>query len=82
MDLQKQPQSSSEAAQPPPAPPTAEAELRASDADRDRIADLLRDALAEGRLTAEEHSERIDGVYAARTLGELEPLVRDLPGAR
>lgn len=62
--------------------PTAEAELRASDADRDRIADLLRDALAEGRLTAEEHSERIDGVYAARTLGELEPLVRDLPGAR
>ncbi|WP_143067338.1 DUF1707 domain-containing protein, partial [Streptomyces sampsonii] len=48
MDLQKQPQSSSEAAQ--PARPTAEAELRASDADRDRIADLLRDALAEGRL--------------------------------
>ncbi len=55
--------------------------LRASDADRDRISDILRDALAEGRLTAEEHSERIDGVYAAKTLGELEPLVRDLPAA-
>ncbi|MEU9098224.1 DUF1707 domain-containing protein [Streptomyces sp. NPDC048361] len=58
--------------------------LRASDADRDRIADILRDALAEGRLDAAEHSERIDAVYRAKTVGELEPLVRDLPasGAR
>ncbi|MGH3309152.1 MAG: DUF1707 SHOCT-like domain-containing protein [Streptomyces sp.] len=56
--------------------------VRASDADRDRIADILREALAEGRLDAAEHSERIDGVYAAKTLGELEPLVRDLPGSR
>lgn len=57
--------------------------MRASDADRDRIADILRDALAEGRLDAEEHSERIDAVYRAKTLGELEPIVRDLPaGAR
>ncbi|MFD4635371.1 DUF1707 domain-containing protein [Streptomyces sp. NPDC058284] len=55
--------------------------LRASDADRDRTADILREALAEGRLTAEEHSERIDGVYAAKTVAELEPLVRDLPAA-
>ncbi|MFI2075911.1 MULTISPECIES: DUF1707 SHOCT-like domain-containing protein [Streptomyces] len=54
--------------------------LRASDADRDRTAGILRDALAEGRLTAEEHAERIDAVYEARTLGQLEPLVRDLPG--
>ncbi|MEV0257434.1 DUF1707 domain-containing protein [Streptomyces sp. NPDC050732] len=53
--------------------------LRASDADRDRTADILRDALAEGRLTAEEHSERIDGVYRAKTTAELEPLIRDLP---
>jgi hypothetical protein len=57
-------------------------DLRASDADRDRIADILRDALAEGRLDAAEHSERIDQVYAAKTLGELEPLVRDLPVGR
>ncbi|MFC4032692.1 DUF1707 domain-containing protein [Streptomyces polygonati] len=62
--------------------PVADAELRASDADRDRIADILRDALAEGRLDAAEHSERIDKVYAAKTIGQLEPLVRDLPGGR
>nr|WP_202451164.1 DUF1707 domain-containing protein [Streptomyces sp. SID4948] len=56
--------------------------MRASDADRDRIADILRDALAEGRLDAAEHSERIDKVYAAKTIGQLEPLVRDLPVGR
>lgn len=56
--------------------------VRASDADRDRIADILREALAEGRLDAEEHSERIDAVYRAKTQGELEPLVRDLPVGR
>ncbi|QIP88513.1 DUF1707 domain-containing protein [Streptomyces sp. Tu 2975] len=55
--------------------------IRASDADRDRIADILRDALAEGRLDAEEHSERIDAVYRAKTVGELEPIVRDLPAS-
>lgn len=71
-----------------PAPSTPQpaaapgADLRASDADRDRIADILRDALAEGRLDASEHSERIDRAYAAKTLGELEPLVRDLPQGR
>ncbi|MFJ4684478.1 DUF1707 domain-containing protein [Streptomyces sp. NPDC088789] len=59
----------------------APAELRASDAERDRIADILREAHAEGRLTAEEHAERIGGVYEAKTVGELEPLIRDLPGA-
>ncbi|MER7399720.1 DUF1707 domain-containing protein [Streptomyces sp. NPDC000151] len=62
--------------------PPAEAAIRASDADRDRIAAILREALAEGRLDAEEHAERIDGVYRAKTMGELEPLIRDLPAAR
>lgn len=62
-------------------PSTADEGIRASDADRDRIADVLRDALAEGRLTAEEHAERVDAVYRARTVGELAPLVRDLPVA-
>jgi hypothetical protein len=67
----------------PAAPaPAAEADLRASDADRDRIADILREALAEGRLDSAEHSERLDRVYAAKTMGELEPLVRDLPVGR
>ncbi|MET7357192.1 DUF1707 domain-containing protein [Streptomyces sp. NPDC005562] len=55
--------------------------LRASDTDRDRTADILREALAEGRLTAEEHAERIDGVYRAKTMADLEPLVHDLPAA-
>ncbi|QEU92097.1 DUF1707 and DUF2154 domain-containing protein [Streptomyces kanamyceticus] len=73
MDLEKRP--------PQPAPATADApgSLRASDADRDRTADILREALAEGRLTTEEHADRIEGVYSAKTMAELEPLVRDLP---
>jgi len=54
-------------------------ELRASDADRERVAEALREAYAEGRLTAEEHSERVDSVYAAKTMGELVPLTKDLP---
>jgi hypothetical protein len=56
-------------------------ELRASDADRDRIADILREALAEGRLTADEHAERVEGVLAAKTVAELEVFIRDLPAA-
>ncbi|MFD8422139.1 DUF1707 domain-containing protein [Streptomyces sp. NPDC059466] len=59
----------------------ADAELRASDADRDRIADILREALAEGRLTADEHAERVEGVLATKTVGELDRFVRDLPAA-
>ncbi|MET7698474.1 DUF1707 domain-containing protein [Streptomyces sp. NPDC005485] len=61
--------------------PAEPADWRCSDADRDRVADILRDALAEGRLTAEEHAERVEGVLAAKTVGELEPFVRDLPAA-
>ncbi|MGH3375801.1 MAG: DUF1707 SHOCT-like domain-containing protein [Actinoallomurus sp.] len=53
--------------------------MRASDADRDRVADQLREALAEGRLTAEEHAERLDAVYAAKTYADLAPIVHDLP---
>ena len=54
-------------------------EMRASDAERERIADVLRDALAEGRLGMDEFQERLDSTYRARTRGELVPLVRDLP---
>ncbi len=57
-------------------------ELRASDAERDRVVDQLREAVAEGRLTPEEHGERVEGVLAARTVGELEAFVRDLPAGR
>src|SRR5690349_3183679 len=54
-------------------------EMRASDAERERVAEILREALAEGRLEMEEFEQRLDGAYKARTHGELEPLVRDLP---
>jgi Domain of unknown function (DUF1707) len=58
---------------------TQDLELRASDADRDRAAAVLGGALATGRLTSAEYAERLDGVYVAKTLGELVPLTRDLP---
>jgi len=54
--------------------------LRASDADRDQAATVLNQAMAEGRLTAEEHSERLDALYAAKTHADIEPLLDDLPG--
>ncbi|MDX3383617.1 DUF1707 domain-containing protein [Streptomyces niveiscabiei] len=54
-------------------------ELRASDADRERVAEILRDALAEGRLDMEEFEERLETTYKARTYGELAPITRDLP---
>ena len=59
--------------------PASELELRASDADRDRAAAVLGGALATGRLTSAEHAERLDAAYAAKTLGDLAPLTRDLP---
>jgi hypothetical protein len=54
--------------------------IRASDADRDRTAALLREHLAAGRLTDEEFNERLDKTYAAKTLGDLDQLLSDLPG--
>lgn len=53
--------------------------IRASDADRDRTAAALREHLAAGRLTNEEFDERLDKTYAAKTLGELDDLMVDLP---
>jgi hypothetical protein len=53
--------------------------LRASDAERERTATLLRDHAAAGRLTPEELDERLDAAYAARTVGELQALAHDLP---
>ncbi|MFD4175349.1 MULTISPECIES: DUF1707 SHOCT-like domain-containing protein [Streptomyces] len=81
MDLEKQPQQPLAPAVPPPAEVLDGDDIRASDADRDRIADILREAMAEGRLTADEHAERIDLVYRAKTVGELQPMVRDLPAS-
>jgi Domain of unknown function (DUF1707)/Cell wall-active antibiotics response 4TMS YvqF len=69
------PQNFSSARQPDP----ANLALRASDQDRDHVAQLLNQAFAEGRLTPDEHTERLESVYTAKTLGELRPLVSDLP---
>ncbi|MER5176917.1 DUF1707 domain-containing protein [Streptomyces sp. NPDC002896] len=57
----------------------SEPDLRASDTDRERVAEHLRDALAEGRLDMAEFEERLEATYNARTYGELVPLTRDLP---
>ncbi|MFE3599342.1 DUF1707 domain-containing protein [Streptomyces sp. NPDC059096] len=54
-------------------------ETRASDVEREQVAERLREAMAEGRLTMEEFDERLGAAYEARTHGELVPLVRDLP---
>ena len=58
---------------------SGELELRASDAERQRVAGDLREARVAGRLTLEEFSERLDLVYASRTRAELGPITRDLP---
>ncbi len=58
--------------------PHPQAHLRASDTDRDRVVDVLRDALMSGRLTQDEHAERLEQTLQARTLGELEPITQDL----
>lgn len=52
---------------------------RAGDADRERAIDVLRAGFAEGRLTTDEYEDRASRVLAARTYGELTPLVADLP---
>jgi hypothetical protein len=58
--------------------PIAGGFLRASDADREQVATLLSTAYAEGRLTREEHDERIDHLMAAKTFDDLIPITRDL----
>jgi hypothetical protein len=60
----------------PPRP--APRDLRASDADRERVVDVLNAALADGRLTDEEHAGRIHAALTARTLGSLAGLTLDL----
>jgi Domain of unknown function (DUF1707)/2TM domain len=55
------------------------ASLRASDADRERFVEALRQHHAAGRLTVEELTERTEKAYAARTFGDLDALATDLP---
>ncbi|MGW4472302.1 DUF1707 SHOCT-like domain-containing protein [Nonomuraea sp. NPDC004354] len=53
-------------------------ELRASDDDRDRVAQVLNEAVADGRLGMDEFEERLTALYNTRTLGELAALTADL----
>ncbi|GAB3463242.1 hypothetical protein GCM10027570_50300 [Streptomonospora sediminis] len=54
-------------------------QIRASDADRDRVAKLLQEHFADGRLESDEFNNRLENAYSARTRGELVPLTADLP---
>lgn len=56
-------------------------DIRISDADRERAAERLHQALAEGRITLSELEERLAVVYAARYEADLRPPLADLPGA-
>jgi hypothetical protein len=53
--------------------------MRASDADRERVAEALREAAAEGRLDLEELNQRLDQVFSAKTYAELAPITADIP---
>ncbi|MGK5680734.1 DUF1707 SHOCT-like domain-containing protein [Actinoplanes sp. URMC 104] len=53
--------------------------MRAADADRQKVADQLKSALDEGRLTLHEYDERVGLAYAAKTYEELLMLLTDLP---
>src|SRR4051812_1805493 len=61
--------------------PGGNTHVRASDADRERVAAVLQDHYGAGRLSDEELSERVDAAYNARTTSELEALTTDLPSA-
>jgi hypothetical protein len=54
-------------------------EQRAGDADRERVAERLRIALEEGRLNLYEYDDRLKDAFAAKTYGELDLLLKDLP---
>jgi hypothetical protein len=64
----------------PARPEAGDTVTLASDADRDAAVRVLNDAFAEGRLTADEHGDRVRAAYAARTWQELARLTADLPG--
>jgi hypothetical protein len=77
-EAEPQPQST------PPVRPAATGplSLRISDAERHQVAELLRDAAGDGRLSMDELDERLETVYRAKTYAELVPVAADLPGAR
>lgn len=54
--------------------------MRVADADRERVAELLRQNYSEGRLTYSEFQERLEQTYASKTFADLEQVTVDLPG--
>lgn len=58
--------------------PSRPSQMRCADSDRDLVAEVLNAAFAEGRITQDEHSERMDALWQAKTFGELTPLTEDL----
>jgi DUF1707 SHOCT-like domain len=56
--------------------------LRASDADRERVAERLRQAATEGRLLTDEFEQRLEACFSARTYSQLDAVLADLPGHR
>jgi hypothetical protein len=61
---------------------TRDREMRASQQERERVVELLRTHAGEGRLDMDELEERVEAALGARTRGELDALVADLPGGR
>ncbi len=55
--------------------------LRASDAEREEYAQIVREAVGEGRLTLDEGDERLAAIYATKFRGDLDPIIGDLPAA-
>jgi DUF1707 SHOCT-like domain/Domain of unknown function (DUF4190) len=56
--------------------------MRAADADRDHVVEILNTAYSEGRLSREEYDARLENALSARTYADLDQLVTDLPAAR
>ena len=54
-------------------------QLRAADADRDRVAGILGEAYTEGRLSKDEYDARLEAALSARTFADLDQVVTDLP---
>jgi hypothetical protein len=57
-------------------------QLRISDDERHKVAEVLREAAGEGRIDLDELDERLEATYAARTYADLVPITLDLPVAR
>ena len=57
----------------------ADEHLRIGDAEREQAAAALGEHYAQGRLSSDEHAERLDQIWTARTRAELQPVFRDLP---